>query len=135
MQFISASRSHLETVTATASGALVVIHEPLPDAARVPAMAATGADHGGAGAGQATQRAPDAGHVTERAPGPGHALTTHGAAAGQLGHVQPGVGRSGQAFEQLRPRPEHFPPVEKVRIRQDVRVVEIVILWPDHFGV
>ena len=94
MQFISASRSHLETVTATASGALVVIHEPLPDAARVPAMAATGADHGGAGAGQATQRAPDAGHATERAPGPGHALTTHGAAAGQLGHVQPGVGRS-----------------------------------------
>ena len=65
MQFIS----HLETVTATASGALIMVHEPLPDAGRVTAMAAPGADHGGAGAGQATQSTPDAGHVTEDTPG------------------------------------------------------------------
>ena len=65
MQFIS----HLETVTATASGALIMIHEPLPDAGGVTAMAAPGADHGGAGAGQATQSTPDAGHMTEDTPG------------------------------------------------------------------
>ena len=59
MQFIS----HLETVTATAGGALIMIHEPLPDAGGVTAMAAPGADHGGAGAGKATQSTPDARHV------------------------------------------------------------------------
>ena len=65
MQFIS----HLETMTATAGGALIMIHEPLPDTGRVSAMAAPGADHGRAGAGQATQSTPDARHVTENTPG------------------------------------------------------------------
>ena len=65
MQFIS----HLETVTATASGALLMIHEPLPDTGGVTAMAAPGADHGRAGARQATQSTSDAGHMTENTPG------------------------------------------------------------------
>ena len=88
MQFIS----HLETVTATASGALIMIYEPLPDTGRVTAMAAPGADHGRAGAGQATQSTPDAGHMTQDTSGSRHGLTTRQAAAGQLGHVQSRVG-------------------------------------------
>lgn len=73
--------------------------------------------------------------MTDDTPGPRHALATHGAAAGQSGRVQTSLGRAGQTLEQLRPCPEHVPPIEKVGISKDVRVVQIVVVWPDHFGV
>ena len=69
--------SKLETAAAAASGALGVVPQPGPDAARVSAVAAPGAEHSGAGAGQATQRAPHRGGVAEDTSGPGHALATH----------------------------------------------------------
>lgn len=110
-------------MTATASSALVVICEPGLYMGRVTPVTTSGADNGGAGAWQSTQRASDGGGVAEDAAGPRHALAAARAAAGHLGRVQTRLVSRGQALEKFRPGTEHIPSVEQVGIGQDVRVI------------
>ena len=98
-------------------------------------MAALRAERSEAGAGKAADDTADRDRVTEHTPRALHCLPAVPAAHRDDGRVVVTLLTAGQTLQHLRAGSEHFPPVEKVRVCQDVRVVHIVILWPNHFGV
>ena len=119
-------------MAATARSTRVVRGEPETEVARVASVPTQGTEGRQAGARQATHGAADGDCVAVHTPPAPHRLPALRTPGRDHGGEVVAVLAAGETLEELSPRLEHLPPVQKVRVGLDVRVIELVVVRAHH---